>query len=139
MLLLAIVLNSSVLSAQEETGLKPLELTIGDTIQFASQCDTSFKYIDICVKTRYLDTVLQFNPFTGVGFYKTFFAEGDFDVKRLPCSYAGRKFTIVSTENFTDKNTGLDRFVVFVMLDDWKQVAWIEFISAYEAGEVILE
>ena len=122
----------------QEDNLQPLTITIGDTIVFADSCEGNFQYIDMYTKTRYIDTVLRFNPETGEGFYATFFGEGDFDAKRLNCTYAGRKFTIVSTQNFEDKNTGETRFVIFVVLDSWKQVAWIEFIDAIENGEIRL-
>jgi len=123
----------------DTTANKELTLTIGDTLTFTSLCDTGvYDYIDLYTKTRYVDSTLTYNPFTGKGFYKTFFEEGDFDAKRLPCLYANQKFTITSTQYFTDNNTGEERFVVFVLLERWNKVAWIEFIDAYEAGEVTL-
>lgn len=127
-------------SAQSKTENANLTITIGDTIVFGSDCDSGvFKKVDLYTKTRYIDTVLRYDTLTGEGFYKTFFAEGDFDAKRLPCSYANRKFTITATQYFTDNNTGEDRFVVFVQLELWNKVAWIEFIDAYEAKEILLK
>ncbi len=124
---------------QDTAAEQDLVITIGDTITFTNLCDSgTYKHVDMYVKTRYIDTVLTFNPITGEGFYKTFFAEGDFDAKRMPCSYAGKKFTITATQYFKDKRTGADRFVVFVLLENWRTVAWIEFIDAYSAGEVKL-
>jgi hypothetical protein len=127
-------------SAQQtdSTENQELTLTIGDTITFSTICDSGvYNYIDVYTKTRFSDSVLNYNPITGEGFYKTFFAEGDFDARRLSCDYADQKFTITSTQYFTDNKTGEDRFVVFVMIGDWK-VAWVEFIDAYEAGEILL-
>ena len=142
-IILSLFLGCFVISANAQetdtTANKELTLTIGDTVTFASLCDSgTYRYIDIYTKTRYTDSTLVFNPITGEGFYKTFFAEGDFDARRLPCSYANQKFTITSTQYFTDNNTGEERFVVFVMLERWNKVAWVEFISAYEAGEILL-
>jgi len=119
---------------------KNLTIVIGDTILFTNLCDSgSYKFIDLYTKTRYEDSILKFNPSTGEGFYKTFFqTEGDFDSKRLGCSYANSKFTIISTQYFEDKNTKEERFIVFVMLEDWRKVAWIEFIDAYQLGEIEL-
>ena len=108
----------------DSTNDQELTITIGDTITFTSICDSGmYNYIDVYTKTRFTDSVLNYNPITGEGFYKTFFAEGDFDATRLSCDYANQKFTITSTQYFTDNKTGADRFVVFVMIGDWK-VAW---------------
>mgnify|MGYP001062155988 CR=1 FL=1 len=124
---------------QESDTTKQLVLEIGDTLTFKTNCNNgTFRFIDLYTKTRYTDSILNFNYFTGEGFHNAFFGSGDFDAKRLPCSYNGQKFTIISTQNFADKNTGEQRFIVFVMLEDWRKVAWIEFIEAYEAGEIVL-
>lgn len=134
--------NTVSVSAQTEDTdtTKQLVIEIGDTLTFKTNCETgTFNFIDLYTKTRYTDSILNFNYFTGEGFHKAFFGSGDFDAARLPCSYNGQKFAIISTQYFTDKNTGVQRFVVFVMLEDWRKVAWLEFIDAYQAGEVVLD
>jgi|GEM_PF-658234 len=125
---------------QDTDTTKQLVLEIGDTLTFKTYCENgTFNFIDLYTKTRYTDSILNFNYFTGEGFHNAFFGSGDFDAKRLPCSYNGQKFTIISTQYFMDKNTGEQRFVVFAMLEDWRKVAWIEFIDAYESGEIVLD
>lgn len=115
---------------------KELTLQIGDTIQFKTSCDSgAFNFIDLYTKTRYLDSVLRYDTSTGTGFYNSFFFDGDISAERLPCSYHNQKFTITSVQTFVDKNTGEDRLVVFVLLEKWNKVAWLEFIDAYESGE----
>lgn len=131
-----LMLSFSSISAQN----KELNLQIGDTVTFVSNCDSgTFNYIDLYTKTRYLDSNVVYDTLTGDGFYQAFFFDGDFNAERLPCSYSNQKFIITSAQYFTDNKTKEDRLVVFVRLESWDKVAWIEFIDAYEASEVLLK
>ena len=134
---LACILSFNLTQAQES---EELTIAIGDTIMFKTSCDSgTFNYIDLYTKTRYYDTIVNYDTITGDGFYKSFFFDGDFGAERLPCSYNGQKFTINSAQYFEDNNTKEERLIVFVRLESWDKVAWVELIDAYEGGEILLE
>lgn len=118
-----------------------VSFSVGDTIWFW-KCQAQnghFAYIDVYTQTRAIDTT-QWSDTITVDFYDWFFKRGgDFDGNRLSCYYSGEAATIVSARQFKDKDTGLDKWVVFAWIDKSKRkVAWINIEKAIEEGEVSL-
>jgi hypothetical protein len=97
-----------------------------------------FKYIQYYRKTRFPPSNATYDKPTGDGFYEFFFTDGDFDVKILPCEYAGKKFRIIGLRTLMDKKTGADRHVMFLDLGP-ETVAWIELDGAVSEMEIYLE
>ncbi len=96
----------------------------------------NYLYIDQYVKTRIELGEPPFNKETGEGFYKFFFANGDFDVKKLPASFAGKKVVIVSFQDVEDNNTKEVRTIVLATYEDIYHIVWIEMQQALENGEI---
>jgi hypothetical protein len=120
------------LSAQE----KEIHMGVGDSLLLGTCTDSStYKSIDLLIKTRFPNPGQSYNKETGEGFYDWFF-NGDTDARRLPCSYAGNWFRVVSIYSF-DEN-GAARTVVFGQLTDENTVLWIEIENAAMLGEVLL-
>ena len=117
-------------SAQEEK-----ELSIGDTLYFHTCKGDNYQYIDLYVKTRWEDTTLTYNQYTGEGFYEYFFSKGDFDVARMPCSYQG-KFAVISAAQEVPRNDGTSRLVVLAIIEKDKRLAWLEIEKAFEFNEL---
>ena len=117
---------------------KEIQLIIGDSLVLGSCTnETSFKHIDLMVKTRWPEDGLTYNKETGEGFYKWYF-NGDIDSGRLPCKYSGTKFRIASIHQY-DNEDGSIRTVLFGQVNDEKTVLWIEITDAIESGEVIAQ
>ncbi len=111
---------------------------VGDSV-FISACPVKgFMYIQFYQKTRFPNPAATYDKTTGDDFYEYFFLDGDFDVKPLPCSWAGKKYRIISIRTLVDKATGADRPVMFLELAP-NTVAWVELNGAVEALEVYLE
>lgn len=114
-------------------------LKVGDYVKIGKCTGNSFQFIDFHRKTRFSPTPTHYDTSSGVGFYQSFFLDGDYDAYRLPCSYSGKLYRIISLELFTDKKTGSDRRVIFLQLDKPNEIAWIELDKALDSGEIIIE
>lgn len=114
-----------------------IQLAVGDTLQFSKCSGGNYLYMDIYTKTRFEPNDDTFNVETGEGFYHYFFATGDFDATKLPCSYSGQKVTIVAFQDVEDNETHEIRSIILVKLAE-HTVVWIEFLPAYNNDEVII-
>lgn len=112
---------------------------VGDFVVFGKYTGKNqYKFIDKYKKSRVVDTSITYDTISGEGFYSYFFSEGDFDPSKLPGTYKGKQFKIISLEVFKDKNTKEDRRVLFIQLEEKNTIAWVEFDKAIESGELII-
>ncbi len=113
-----------------------VEIQIGDTLYFGACEGESFEYIDLYVKTRFEDsTEVDFNKLIEWDFYNTFFETGDFDIRRLPCSYSGKYGIIKHMMGVVDEDENYHT-VVIVMIESGKSVGYI-IEQAFDAEELI--
>jgi len=135
-LLLLAVFQTGFAYSQE---MEEKNVDVGDFVVFG-KCTgkNQYKFIDKYKKSRVVDTAATYDTASGEGFYAYFFSEGDFDPSKLPGTYKGKQFKIISLEVFTDKNTKEDRRVLFIKLEDKNAIAWVEFDKAIESGELII-
>ena len=111
---------------------------VGDSV-YINQCkNNTYKYIQYYRKTRIVDLKASYNKETGDDFFEYFFTDGDFDVKTLPCEFGLKKYKILSIKTLVDKETGLDRPVMFLELG-LHTVAWIELNGAVNEMEIYLQ
>lgn len=119
---------------------RPVDITVGDSI-LLQQCSDSvngFLSIDMVTKTRWIDRGLTYDSITGEGFYYYFFNEGDFDTRRLPCEYSGKKFKVVGIQQIK-KGTGGFSTILFGRIDDNPLTAlWVEVDQAIALKELVL-
>jgi len=124
-------------SGEEET---EVFMQVGDLIQLEDCQGSSFRYVEMHRKTRTTRAPGEapgYDTATGQGFFDWFFKEGDFDSMKMPCSFSGKSFPILSMQTFSDRETGAPRDVLFLKIDE-QTVAWVEFYPATEAGEIII-
>ncbi len=112
-------------------------MLVGDSVIIAKCPKDGFKYIQYYKKTRFPNPNATYNKTTGDDFYESFFLDGDFDAKALPCEFGNKKYKIISIKIFADKTTGADRPVMFLELAP-NTVAWVE-VAAVAAVEVYVE
>lgn len=119
---------------------RQVNIEVGDTL-LISTCKKgakSFESMDLFVKTRIIDTSLTFNYETGDDFYDWYFGTGgDFDSRRLPCTFGGRKFRVMALNEFPNDD-GTNRMVILGQLDNERTVIWVELNKAVELRELIL-
>jgi hypothetical protein len=117
-----------------------VDLKIGDTLVFLHAKDeNSYRFMDIFVKTRFVNDNTTYDKQTGEGFYDYFFMSGDFDMQRLPKSYKDKTCRIVSFREMQDKDKSKPpRMVAFGLIDD-RTVVWIELDNALQSGEIGLQ
>lgn len=111
------------------------ELGIGDSVYFGQCKGDQYVFVDLYTKTRWENTTLTYNREDGTGFYEYFFTTGDFDIKRLPCSFANSRGVITAIQ-VIEEDGKTPRTVLFVTLEENVKVAWIEAEKAFESGEV---
>lgn len=129
--MMAISANAGVQDSTRQVG-------VGDSV-FISACPVKgFQHIQYYKKTRFPNPDATYDKTTGDDFYEYFFQDGDFDAKYLPCEYGAKKYRIISIRTLVDKNTGLDRTVMFLDLG-LNTVAWVELPAAVDAMEIYLE
>lgn len=126
------ILSAPLGKAQVET-----DIYIGDTVVFGKCTAEAYKFIDLYTKTRWEDSVLRYDAETGEGYYEAFFKTGDFDVRRLPCVYAGTKAVVRAARLVTEPG-GKEHFAAIAEIEANKKVVWIEE-DAFTAGEVQLK
>lgn len=73
---------------------------------------------------------------TGDGVFESFFDAGDFDAKRLPCSYSNKKYKVAALRVFEDQNTHKDKRVMVLYTSDPLAMIWVEFDKAIEFKEI---
>jgi len=136
-LLLVIAVFSTTIYSRAQK--RDINIVVGDSLVLnrCSNKDIGFLHIDIVVKTRWVNRGLTYNKETGEGFYDYFFNEGDFDSKRLPCSYAGRKFRIANIQQYNNDD-GSTRTVIIGQIDNEHTVLWIELDKAIQDKEIVL-
>lgn len=129
--------NMEIMAQEADTAEVEIELYVGDLLEIGTCKGSSFKHIEMHRKTRTAQDERQpgYDTSSGEGFYRWYFTEGDFDSQKLPCSYAGKRFPIVSMETFLDKETKAPREVIFIKLAP-STYAWVEFYPAIEGEEI---
>lgn len=135
---LFLLLPAIEIKAQDaDTAEVEIELYVGDLLEIGQCKGSSFKHIEMHHKTRtaWDERNPGYDTSSGEGFYRWYFTEGDFDSQKLPCSYAGKRFPIVSMETFLDKETKEPREVIFIKLAQ-STYAWVEFYPAIEGEEI---
>lgn len=134
-LLVIITLSISLNSYSQKK--ENLELAVGDTLEFGKCKGADYLYMDLYTKTRFEPNNDTFDIETGDGFYNYFFNTGDFDATKLPCSYSGKKASIVAFQDVEDNETHEIRTIILVKVAE-HSVVWIEFLQAYDNDEVLV-
>jgi hypothetical protein len=114
------------------------EIVVGMKVKLPA-CGKNKKFIesmDIYRKTRIPEGDPVIDTATGEGLFEYFFAPGDFDVKRLPCEYGGKQYTVAALRVFDDEKTGAERRVMLLYTKDPLSVIWIEFDKAIASKEI---
>ncbi len=125
--------------AEESDDSVTVEIHVGDTLTLGNCAETGYKYIAYFRKSRIPPDSVSYDTATGAGFYRAFFTNGDFDASTLDCKYKGRKFAVLGMEELTDKNTGLPRPILYLILDEPNAIGWVEFDQAVANGEILIE
>ncbi len=136
-LLIIFFLATTGLRAQSADSVE-VEIARGDTLQIGTVETAFFKHLDMYKKTRWTGTEPAYDTASGEGFFKSFFATGDFDVAELPKAYTGRKFVVLGVEVLQNKNTGQPMNVLYLRGDLPHTVIWVDFDQAFESGELRL-
>lgn len=113
------------------------DITIGMMVKI-SACKNGaadFESMDMYRKTRFTKTVV-IDSITGEGVFENFFTPGDFDAKRLPCTYSNKKYAVAALQVFEDKKTGADKRVMLLYTDNPFVIIWVEFDKAIELKEI---
>jgi hypothetical protein len=126
------------LKAQQKEQPKLIEknIEVGMWVQIKA-CKANQKHvnhIDLYTKTRFPDIGIKIDSLTGEGVYENFFTPGDFDGKRLPCQYAGKKYRVAALREFEVQ--GEMKRIMFLYTDKINELIWVEFDTAVQAGEV---
>ncbi len=100
-----------------------------------------FAHIDAIRKTRWPDLPLPYDTATGMGLYASFFGSGDFNLAKLPASYAGQALVILGTDRVPLKSKNSDGStpwaeVLFLKADIPNTVFWVDFDAAVSSGEI---
>lgn len=133
-----VLLFNLTLHAQQDA-----EISVGDTLYFTECKGDAFTYIDLYKKSRIdPNDTFNYDNLTDWDFYNTFFAMGDFDVTRLPCSYKNQ-YGIIKHIMAIEKPTGgeeppMIQTVVIVMIEKGLSAAYI-IEEAFTEGEIALE
>ncbi len=118
------------------------EIVVGDTLYFAECNGDSYQYMDLYKKSRIdPNDTFNYDELNNWDFYNTFFALGDFDVKRLPCAYKG-KYGVIKHIMAMEKPAGgeeppIMQTVVIVMIEQGLSAAYI-IEEAFAGGEIAL-
>jgi hypothetical protein len=96
----------------------------------------SFGAMDMYRKTRIPSSTIKIDSATGDGIFENFFAPGDFDARRLPCEYGGKKYRVAALNVFEDKETGKERRVMILYTKEALTMIWVEFDKAVELKEI---
>ena len=116
---------------------KNVSLNVGDSLVLGkcARDDIGFTSMDLIVKTSFPENNFIYNDSTGEGFFNWFLGTGDFDSRRLPCTYAGRKFKIATIHQYPNEDGVTTRTVILGRIDDERTVIWVEIDKAIEAKE----
>jgi hypothetical protein len=95
----------------------------------------SIESMDLYRKTRIPETIL-IDTATGDGIFESFFTPGDFDAKRLPCSYSNKSYIVAALRLFNDEKTGIEKRVMILYTNDPYALIWVEFDKAIELKEI---
>lgn len=94
-----------------------------------------FTYIDLYTKTLFKDTIIPVDTATGDGLFESFFTPGEFDGKRLSCSYGNKSYRVACLREFETKNGSTER-VMLLYSGKFNELLWVQFDKALEAGEI---
>jgi hypothetical protein len=116
------------------------EITVGSTIKVV-KCRAGavgVESMDLYVKTRFPDNGLRKDSLTGDGVFEWFFSTGDFDAKRLPCSYSDQTYTVATLREVPDnEREGEIRRIVLCYGRHPLEMIWIELDKAVALNEII--
>lgn len=136
-LLILFFIMAGSLQAQS-AGEAEVEISRGDTLQIGKAKADVFEHLDMYRKTRWAGNEPSYDTATGNGFFKSFFATGDFDVAELPKAYAGRKFVVLGVEVLSNKKTGQPMNIMYLQGEKPNLIIWVDFDKAFETGELKL-
>ena len=142
---LCLVVFFSVSTAQAQSDEQvEVEIGCGDTAILGASSQgpgSEFLHIDAIRKTRWPDTPIPYDTITGQGLYASFFGSGDFNLAKLPGSYAGKALLILGVDEVSVKSeipNSPSRWVkvVFLQADIPNTVFWVDFEQAVQTGEL---
>jgi hypothetical protein len=122
--------------SQQRLVEKNLEVGMYVKISKCKPKTKNFQAIDLYTKTRYPDSGIQIDTVTGEGVFERFFAPGDFDARRLPCSYGGKRYKIAAMRVFEVE--GREKRVMICYTGNRLSMIWIELDKAVELKEIEL-
>lgn len=100
-----------------------------------NKASKTFKNIDIYTKSLIPDTIIPIDSATGEGVYESFFVKGsEIDGKRLPCSYANKKFKVAALREFEIK--GKPTRIMLLYGSSFNEMLWVVFDNAVEENEI---
>jgi hypothetical protein len=113
------------------------EIAVGMKVKIATCKDKgkSIESMDLYRKTRIPETIL-IDTATGEGIFESFFTQGDFDAKRLPCSYSNKSYIVAALRLFADEKTGIEKRVMILYTNEPYALIWVEFDKAIELKEI---
>ncbi|MFM1899063.1 MAG: hypothetical protein RL577_1303 [Bacteroidota bacterium] len=132
------------LAFEDEGSKVEVEIGCGDTAIIGVSSlgvGSEFAHIDAIRKTRWPDRPLAYDTATGKGLYASFFGSGDFNLAKLPASYAGRYLVILGVDRVPLKTKNSDGStpwaeVLFLEADIPNTVFWVDFNAALSSGEI---
>jgi hypothetical protein len=114
---------------------KNIEVGMYVNIKPCSKDATFIESMDLYRKTL-IPKPMVIDTATGDGIFEQFFAPGDFDAKRLPCSFGGKKYKVAALRVFDDKETKQEKRVMILYTPDSLALIWVEFDKAIELKEI---
>lgn len=131
-------------SVEQEGKQVEVEIGCGDTAIVGVSSvgvGADFVHIDAIRKTRWPDKPTPYDTSTGQGLYASFFGSGDFNLAKLPASYAGEALVILGVDVVPLKTKNPDGTtpwaqVLFLQADIANTVFWVDFDAALQSGEI---
>ncbi len=113
-------------------------IEVGMTVKLA-KCNAqqkAFESMDMYRKTRIPEYNIIIDTLTGDGVFENFFTPGDFDSRRLPCSYANQSYKVAALREFDDPKNKTTRRVMILYTKETYTMIWVEFDKALELKEI---
>ena len=134
-LLMLILFNTTFIFSQPMKEVeKNIEVGMFIKIKNCVSPSKSFESMDLYTKTRYPAKGFQIDSASGEGIFDQFFTPGDFDAKRLPCSFENQKYRVAALKVFPLK--GGEKRVMICYTENPLSLIWIEFDKAVGLKEI---
>lgn len=132
---LSLILVALFITTNTHAQIKNIEVGMFVKIGACKSSAKHFEHIDFYNKSLVTDTVIKVDTLTGEGVFESFFVkDSEFEGKRLPCSYANKKFKVATLREFVVK--GKNTRIMLLYTNKPNQLIWVNFDEAVEHNEI---